>query len=577
MIDSTLILEKFQFDNSGVRELSCHTDFCHDWPVVYIIYNEADNGTTIYVGETNDVYNRMNQHLRDKGKADLKMLLVIHNTQFNKSAILDVEQYLIRLFGSEKDTVLKNNNSGQSPGHNYYQRDKYRLMMPEIWKELMRFNLAKTDYKILENSELFKYSPYTALTVEQMDISNEIIHDIIETLGPNGNRGLSLVRGCAGTGKTVMAMSLLLTLADFPNRSDDSNIHHESTDDQLNVQSLKKMAPRGLKVALVVPMESLRKTLKTIAKKINGLNENMIIKPSEVVDMADDPYDVLIVDESHRLSIRKILFDYHTFDTVSRKFSLDPYRCSSLDWIMMASKHQVLFYDDSQTVRPSDIPDNQFQSTIGNPDVRKMEYELKSQMRCQGGTAYIDYVRRILNCEQKVKMEVRDYSFRLFDDPNEMIREIKERNEEYGLCRIVAGYGWEWKSKGKKIDEIQRDDLYDIRFGDEKYVWNMNGKGGWVNREKSIDEIGCIHTIQGFDVNYIGVIFGPEIDYDESTGILIDRSKFYDRNTKNGSDDDTVKKHIVNAYGVMMTRGIRGCYIYAVNKNLQNYLRIFTE
>lgn len=560
-----------------MEELSYHADFCHDWPVVYIIYNKINGSTTIYVGETSDVYNRMNQHLHDEEKADLKMILVINHGQFNKSAILDIEQYLIRLFGSEKDIVLRNANSGQSPGHNYYQREEYRKMIPDIWNELKRFDLAKTEYYELTNSELFKYSPYTALTIEQLAISDSIIHDILDTLSSEGKRGLSLVNGCAGTGKTVMAMSLLMTLANYQNIPDESIRQYESTDIQLNMVSLKQIASKGLKVALVIPMASLRKTLKDIAKRINGLNEKMIIKPSDVVGGREEPFDVLIVDESHRLNIRTILFDYRTFDTVSSEFNLDPSKCSSLDWIMMASKHQVLFYDELQTVRPSDIPSRQFQSTIRNPDVKMKEYNLKSQMRCQGGTAYIDYVRNILNCKQKEKRNVNNYSFKLFDDPNEMIGEIKNRDKEMGLCRIVAGYGWKWISKGKNIEEIQNNDLYDIRFGDEKYVWNMDGEGGWVNREKSVNEIGCIHTIQGFDVNYVGVIFGPEIDYNESKGIIINESNFFDRNTKNGSNYETIKKHVINAYGVMMTRGIRGCYVCAINNNLQKYLRKFIE
>ena len=100
----------------------------------------------------------------------------------------------------------------------------------------------------------------------------------------------------------------------------------------------------------------------------------------------------------------------------------------------------------------------------------------------------------------------------------------------------------------------------------------------WILRENSINEIGCIHTTQGYDLNYVGVIFGYEIDYDERTrSITIDRDLFFDKNVKNGTDDVTLKEYIINAYKVMMMRGIKGCYVYACNPGLAKYLRQFTR
>ena len=98
----------------------------------------------------------------------------------------------------------------------------------------------------------------------------------------------------------------------------------------------------------------------------------------------------------------------------------------------------------------------------------------------------------------------------------------------------------------------------------------------WILREGAVNEIGCVHTTQGYDLNYVAVIFGHEIDYDdESDSIVIDRNKFFDSKVKDGVDDDTLKQYIVNSYKVMMTRGIKGCYVYACNPRLQNYLKRF--
>ena len=100
----------------------------------------------------------------------------------------------------------------------------------------------------------------------------------------------------------------------------------------------------------------------------------------------------------------------------------------------------------------------------------------------------------------------------------------------------------------------------------------------WILRKGAVNEIGCVHTTQGYDLNYVAVILGREIDYDEESGsIVIDRNKFYDKKVKAGVDDDTLKQYIINSYKVMLTRGIKGCYVYACNPRLQNYLKRFIE
>ena len=119
--------------------------------------------------------------------------------------------------------------------------------------------------------------------------------------------------------------------------------------------------------------------------------------------------------------------------------------------------------------------------------------------------------------------------------------------------------------------------MEDIELDGEKYVWNMSNQE-WILRPGAVNEIGCVHTTQGYDLNYVAVIFGKEIDYDEqSQTVTIDRSKFYDTKVKSGVDDSTLKKYIVNSYKVMMTRGIKGCYVYACNQGMQNYLKRFMD
>ena len=157
-----------------------------------------------------------------------------------------------------------------------------------------------------------------------------------------------------------------------------------------------------------------------------------------------------------------------------------------------------------------------------------------------------------------------------------MVQAIKEHDKVLGLCRTVAGYSWEWISKGcRSIDEVKRKHLEDITIEGHKYIWNMSNVE-WILRPSAIDEIGCIHTTQGYDLNYVGVIFGEEIDYDEATNqITINPAKHYDSNVQRGASPEELKTYLINSYKVMMSRGIKGCYVYVCNPALKNYLSRF--
>ena len=225
---------------------------------------------------------------------------------------------------------------------------------------------------------------------------------------------------------------------------------------------------------------------------------------------------------------------------------------------------------EDQTVKGSDITPEQFDSALGT---NRSDYTLKSQLRCLAGDDYPLYIDRILKGAQPGRLEMTGYDIRLFDDVEEMASAIRTLDGEIGLCRNVAGYSWKWISKGKTREQIRSQHLEDIDIDGHRYVWNMENVE-WIIRPESIDEIGCIHTTQGYDLNYVGVIFGREIDYDEKTGrIEVDLSRFYDSNVKKSTPAEKVREYIINSYKVMMTRGIKGCYVYACNPGMREYLR----
>lgn len=560
-------IREYAFDQS---ECDSIPDFngSADWPVVYMISNDDE----AYIGETCSIRNRVRQHLSNPDRQALKRIDIIFDDRANKSATLDVEQSLIRLCSADGRFRLQNLNSGQSASHNYYQREAYIRLLPVIWAELLKRELATHSYDSLVNSDLFKYSPYTALTPEQDCAASEMLHDMVERLS-SGRDGTFLVRGSAGTGKTVLAMSLMLTLANASRKDVDSARDIGEFDvGERTLHNLSALATKkdGLRIALVVPMTSLRKTLQKVFKATPGLRSGMVIGPNDVVK---DDYDILIVDESHRLMRRRNLTSYGSFDDVCRSLDMDPLESTQLDWILRCSRYRILFYDTDQTVKGSDIPDDSFMETIGE----HREWRLENQLRCDGGRNYTDYIRNILACRQKSSEDIPGYDLRLFDDVDEMVESIKDLDKKMGLCRNVAGYSWKWNTKGMSADDISAKGVYDIDIDGHRYIWNMSNSE-WILREGSVNEIGCIHTTQGYDLNYVGVIFGREIDYDPVLDeITIDTGLFFDKGVKNGCDERTVREYVINAYRVMLARGIKGCYVYACNRNLREYLHRFIK
>lgn len=218
-------------------------------------------------------------------------------------------------------------------------------------------------------------------------------------------------------------------------------------------------------------------------------------------------------------------------------------------------------FDHNQSVMPGDIP------TSAVKELSATRFQLSSQLRVQGGEDYIEYIDAILNTSNPQLQSFSNYDIRLLDSGSDLIDLIKEHDSNIGLSRVVAGYGWDWKTKSG-------DQHFDIEIDGLKLIWNSTNTD-WVNSPNAINEVGCIHTVQGYDLNYAGVILGPEIDFDPIIGqIVIDQSKYRDLNGKRSVESpDELTLYIRNIYKTLLTRGIKGTYIYAYNKNLRNYLK----
>jgi|LSQX01.3.fsa_nt_gb DUF2075 family protein/predicted GIY-YIG superfamily endonuclease len=562
IVKDSFEIKRYVFDYGMFNDFQQNHYASNLWPVVYILSDGKQKEA--YVGETTDTFSRMLNHLKNEKKNKLTAVHLISSHKFNKSATLDIESNLIKYISGDGQYKLMNGNIGLA-NHNYYQKQEiYWNIFKEIWDGLRAEGISKHPIEYIDNSDLFKYSPYKSLTNEQIEGLSDIIKNLLQD-----NTETLLIEGGAGTGKTVLATFLFkLIYSD----NDDLNFKEfgESEEEFIDLVFKLKAKYPNPKMALVVPMTSFRNTLKSVFKNVKGLSAKMVMGPAEV---ARGEYDIVLVDESHRLRRRINLGTYFgAFDKTCELLDLDKNNCSELDWILLKSKKRVLFYDANQSIKPSDAVADDF-IRLKHSNRTKIAH-LKSQLRVRGGNDYVSYINKLLNCELITptnKFSSKSYDFKLFDSIKDLKNEISKRNKQHGLSRLVAGYSWPWISKNN-------NELNDIIIEDVEFKWNSISND-WVNSENAINEIGCIHTTQGYDLNYAGIIFGNEISYDKNKNeIVIIPENYHDKNGKQTiTNPDELKKFIINIYKTILLRGIKGTYIYACDKELREYLRSFVE
>ena len=558
MIDdfvSSVEINKYSFSKAGSAEYVLNTYMNNLWPVVYII--KDDTIGEAYIGESTNAINRMKNHLANEDRKKLADLLIISCDKFNKSAVLDIESNLIQYMSSDGRYKLQNGNTGLI-NHNYYQREQYQGLFDNLWEHLLVEKYAKNPLSRIDNSDLFKYSPYKSLTNDQHD-------SVLEILGllTKKEENTIFVEGGAGTGKTILAIYMMKLL-----KTDIMDHHLDAEDETYSselrmISQLKEKFPNP-RVALIVPMTSLRKTLKKVFANVKGLKSSMVIGPSEV---SKNEYDVLIVDEAHRLRKRKNITNFKSFDDANKLLGFDIHEGTELDWILKQSKNQIFFYDEGQSIKPSDIDQAKFIKQKWSSSLLK----LVSQHRVKGGMDYINYIDKLLHCRLEKgdkKFESEHYEFVLYDSLTDLYADLKKKEDEFGLCRLLSGYSWEWKSA--------KNDVPDITIEGLNLKWNTTNED-WINSPNAFNEVGCIHTTQGYDLNYTGIIFGKEITYNlETKQIEINASQYFDKKGKQGIENPaTLKAYILNIYKTMMLRGIRGTYVYVCDDGLREYFKEF--
>lgn len=567
MFRDTLKVTNYPFNKADIGLINNDSLARDAYPIVYILY---DTKTMVaYVGESTNAIARMNNHLSHPEKKNLNWVYIISDESFNKSAALDIESNLIQYMTAAGDFKLLNGNGGIS-SHNYYQKSEYFKIFKKIWSKLSFENIKMRDLLELQNSDLYKYSPYKSLSPDQYNSILEIFKDY----SSDGIKKI-FVNGSAGTGKTILAIyliKLLSTLSQY-------ELHDLDIEDEallFELDAFKKNNPDKLIIGLVVPMTSLRNTLKQVFKSVHGLSSNMVIGPTDVLKKK---YDFLIVDEAHRLTRRKSIMGYGAFDNVNKRLGLyhtekidgkdvqsAEKNGNQLDWIINSSKYQLFFYDSEQSIKPADVRKESFDKIKSQNDASQIT--LFSQMRSEGKNDYITFVDNLLKEKLNNNTSIfnnPNYELALFDDLSLMMERLQKMENEFGLCRSMSGYSWPWVSKTDA-------NLPDAVIDGVKMFWNKQSID-WINSTTDVTEMGCIHTVQGYDLNYSGVIFGKEITYNKnSKKIEVIKNNYHDTKGKQAlENEDELLEYIVKIYKTMMYRGIKGTYIYVCDRDLREY------
>lgn len=551
----------------------------NNWPVVYVLddrHAKAKGSTTrsVYVGETLAAAGRIRQHLLSPTKQGMTTARVVIDSTFNKSVCLDLESQLIRLLSGDGSYEVINRNYGIVDA-DYFERERYRRAFDEIFVELRNEGLFTRPVAEIVNGDLFKLSPFKALTEDQGVAVEQILEGLIADLA-SGEESTSVIQGEPGTGKTVVAIYLQKLLADIADGKEADDPDDDFAFVEFFVPENQALLSE-LRVAFVVPQQALRKSVQRVFAKTPGLNKAAVMSPFEMAKSSEH-FDLIVVDEAHRLNHRANQASATQNKEFARinelLFGADDTSKTQLDWILAKGVHRILLIDPAQAVRPADLPLTELNRVSSSAKKDGRFFPLRSQMRVQAGDDYVGYVRSVVGASHELRPRAFEgYDLRFYDDIRAMREAIAEREVEVGLSRLVAGYAWPWNSKKNR-------DAVDIEIDGLQLQWNST-QVDWVASARSPQEVGSIHTVQGYDLNYVGVIIGPDLRWDAVTGqTKFDRDSYFDAKGKENNpklgrkySDDDLLEYVRNIYAVLLTRGILGTYVYVSDPPLREELR----
>lgn len=540
-------------------------DIIMNFPTVYIHNWQESGDFEVYVGESNDIFKRTRQHYdaaSDKSRWQSKLLekdaslFIIGHEHFNKSLTLDIENRLMHYMMSV-DRVKHVYNLRDNPQTSYYPMEELDAIFSKIWRGLRKENkdLFPTESAI-KDSAIYKASPLHKLTKEQEKARDLIIQKVSKALENKETRQLIFIDGEAGTGKTVLNSS---TFYELYCQAEENN--------------------RNLKCFLLVNHDEQITVYEQIAEKL-GLIEKygqVVSKPTTFINnhSKDEPVDIAFVDEAHLLLTQ----------------GKQSYRGKNqLNDIMDRARVTVVMFDENQILTTEQFWEAQILEQYRNQaKLEENHIVLKKQLRMQADPATMDWIdsftkeRRV----KKIPNTFGGYAIKIFANPELLDLEIQRRAQESdsALSRVIATYDWQYSSNHKMEDQVMK--YWEVLIGKWHKPWNReleselskkekrDIKGlAWAEQPQTINEVGSTFTIQGFDLNYAGVILGPSVKYRDGKIIFDPTASKNEKAVRNRTLSDGTKQKfgetlIQHEVRVLMTRGVNGMYIYACDPELR--------
>ncbi|HFI0350550.1 TPA: DUF2075 domain-containing protein, partial [Streptococcus suis] len=559
--DLDLFIEETKSKNDKNRE------YLLEYPTVYIANHKEKDDFYVYVGETTNINKRTQQHLLidPKIREDWKALseaknssmYIIGHKYFNKSLTLDIENRLM-LYLSSIENVKSVYNRRTNEQNKYYTSNKLDEVFSEIWLKLRNKNKKLFPMEsVIKDSALFKASPFHKLTNEQLEAKMEILNTVAEILQNNTTGNLIIVNGAAGSGKTVLLSSLFYDLFN---------------DTEFQLEKLEKTA---LNNYLLVNHEQLLVVYEQIASKLNILGKNVkrVLKPTKFINRnsEENKADIVLIDEAHLLWTQ----------------GKQSYRGKNqLIDIINRSKLTIAVFDEDQIMQTNQYMEKDIHHLV--PKTKLHKITLKNQMRINASLKTIEWIENFARHNKIGTINKDDsYDLRVFDSPEDLVQAIKERNfdSNKGISRTIASFDWEYSSNKKP----ENTDFWMVKIGTCEMPWNLqlqeydialkkqNKNRSWAEQPHTINEVGSHYTVQGFDLNYAGVIIGPSVKY-RNGKVIIDPNESKNKHaTQRRTFSNNEKRHvseelIQNELNVLLTRGVNGLYIYAVDEQLRNKL-----
>ena len=417
----------------------------------------------------------------------------------------------------------------------------------EIFNKFMQSPI-KPSKKILESaSKIVADSSDFTLINEQLLARNTILSKV-RNARKNNEKSVIIIKGGPGTGKTVIALHILAEIASAKHKRS----VFFSTKSKPLLEGIKNRLGKGNKSKLL--FTNLNQFIPSRA------NENSV--------------DVLIIDEAHRIE-----------KTPNNHFTKQKDRTDlpQIDTLIRAAKTSIFFIDDKQVIRSTEIGSTSLiRETAQKYKCSIEEVELASQFRCNGSDNYLDWIESTLrySTDKRILSSKDNFDFKIFSSPHELystILEIDRRDST--TARLTAGFCWEWSNKldsnGNLVKDIKIDDFempwethFDITRPPLGYVnWYE-----WAYKPEGIKQVGCIYTAQGFEFDYVGVIVGKDLKFNADNDCLIgDISETKDPMLKRGNQN--FDEYVRNIYRVLMTRGMKGCYVYFMDKETEKFFK----